>query len=128
MKGLIEKGYNYKATLSMYSRVRAGALTTIISEYRVHFEQIRDYLYEVYKQHLGTIAKVKTFKDANDQHVFRFLYIFSGTLKRGFLDGCRRVILVDPCFLKGPCYWYGCEQLDVLNNMGCGIEWEKRGV
>jgi len=40
-----------------------------------------------------------------DEHVFRFLYICPGPLKKGFLDGCRRVISLDVCFLKGP--WNG---------------------
>jgi len=47
---------------------------------------------------------VKTFKHGDD-HVFNFLHIFPRALKRGFLDGCRRVISLDACFLKGP--WNG---------------------
>jgi len=58
-------------------------------------------MYELYKQNPGTIVKVKTCKDVNDQHVFTFLYICPGPLKRGFLDGGRRVISLDECFLNG---------------------------
>ena len=52
-----------------------------------------------------TIVKVKTAEVADDKHVFRFLYICPGPLKRGLLDGYRRVISLDACFLKGP--WNG---------------------
>ena len=47
---------------------------------------------------------MKTFKDG-DNHVFKFLYICPVAYKRGFLNGCRRVISLDGCFLKGP--WNG---------------------
>jgi len=62
-------------------------------------------LYEVYKQNLGITEKVKTAKDADDQHVLKFLYIRSRALKMGFLDGCKRVISLDACFLNGALEW-----------------------
>jgi len=105
LKGLIEKDHNYKASLSMCTRVRAGALKAIIGDYKAQFPQIRDYLYEIYKQNPKTIVKVKTTNVADDKHVFRFLYICPGPLKRDFLDGCSRVISLDACFIKGP--WNG---------------------
>ena len=85
----------------MCSRVRAKALHAISSGYKGQFGQIRDYLYKVFKKNPGTTIKVKTFKHGDD-HVFNFLYICPGALKKGFLDGCRRVISLDVCFLKGP--------------------------
>ena len=89
----------------MCTMVRAGALTAIIRDYKAQFGQIKDQLYEVYKQNYGKTVKVKTFKNTDDEYVFRFLYICHGALKRGFLDGYRRVISLDACFLKGP--WNG---------------------
>jgi hypothetical protein len=32
---------------------------------------------------------------------FQMMYIFLATMKNGFKDGCRLVIGVDACFLKG---------------------------
>jgi len=66
LKGLIEKDHNCKATLYMCTRVRVGPLTTIIGDYKDHFGQIKDYLYEVYKQNLRTTVKVKTANDTDD--------------------------------------------------------------
>ena len=34
--------------------------------------------------------------------VFHIIYICLDACRRGFLDGCRRVIGLDGCFLKGP--------------------------
>ena len=33
--------------------------------------------------------------------MFKGLYICLGSLTRGFLDGCRRLLSIDGCFLKG---------------------------
>jgi len=104
LKGLIDNDHNFKATLSMCSRVRAKALHAIIGDYKGQFRKIRDYLYEVYKKNPGITIKVKTFKDGDD-HVFKFLYICPRELERGFLDGCKRVISLNACFLKGS--WNG---------------------
>jgi len=46
-----------------------------------------------------------TCKDLWGQYIFRFLYICPGLLKKGFLEGCRRVLLLHTCFLRGP--WDG---------------------
>ena len=102
LKAFIDKDHNFKATLSMCCRVKRMALNAIVGDYKGQFGQIRDYLYEVFKENPGTAIKVKTYKDG-DHHVFKFLYICPGALKRGFLDGCRRVISLEACFLKGPC-------------------------
>ena len=104
LKGLVDKDHNYKATLSMCSRIRAKALHAIIGEYKGQFGQIRDYLYELCKKNPSTTIKVKTFKDGDDR-VFKFLYICLRILKMDFLDGCKRVISLDACFLKS--HWNG---------------------
>jgi len=57
LKRFIEKDHNYKSSLSIYTRVRAGALKAIIGDYKAQFGQIRDYLYGVYKKNPGTIVK-----------------------------------------------------------------------
>ena len=37
-----------------------------------------------------------------EEHVFHRMYICLDACRRGFLDGCKRVIGLDGCFLKGP--------------------------
>ena len=49
LKCLIEKDHNHKASLSMCTKVRVGALKETIGDYKAQFGQIGDYLYEVYK-------------------------------------------------------------------------------
>jgi len=52
----------------MCIRVRTRALKAIIGDYNAQYGQIRDYLYEVYKQNPVTKVKVKTTNVANDKH------------------------------------------------------------
>ena len=35
--------------------------------------------------------------------IFKRIYECIGAMKRGFLSGCRPIIGLDVCFLKGPC-------------------------
>ena len=74
-------------------------------DYRGQFGQISDYVWEVYKQNTGSTVKVKSQKAPQGLYIFRFLYICPGLLKKGFLDGCRRVLSSDAYFLNGP--WDG---------------------
>ena len=37
-----------------------------------------------------------------EDHVFQRFYICFDACRRGFLDGCRRVVGLDGCFMKGP--------------------------
>ena len=38
LKGIIDKGHNFKVTMSMSSRIRTSALTVIISYYNAHLD------------------------------------------------------------------------------------------
>ena len=39
--------------------------------------------------------------DGNGQTVFQRMYVCFSSLKRGWINGCRKVIGLDGCFLKG---------------------------
>jgi len=68
----IKKDHNYKASLSMCTKVRVRALKAIIGDYKAQFGQIRDYLYETYMQNPSTVVKVKTTKVTDDKHVLDY--------------------------------------------------------
>ena len=46
-----------------------------------------------------------TVKISTDEGTFFGIYVCLGALKRGFLEGCRRVVCLDAFFMKGP--WKG---------------------
>lgn len=72
-----------------------------------HSQMIRlnDYRLELLKTHPRSTIKFKYVG------VFQAMYICLAPLKKGFLAGCRQVISVDGCFLKG---LYGEQLLTVV--------------
>lgn len=55
-----------------------------------------NYRLELLRSHPGSTVKFKC-----DAGVFQAMYVCLAPLKEGFLAGCRNVISVDGCFLKG---------------------------
>ncbi|KAJ8452954.1 hypothetical protein Cgig2_014717 [Carnegiea gigantea] len=70
-----EKRTTKEAIAAELEIVRTGTMTTIIDDYKANLGQIRNYPHEVYKKNYGTTVKVKTFKEANDQHVKRQIQV-----------------------------------------------------
>jgi len=64
------------------------------------FGLLRDFGIEIFKQNRGTTFKMQVSKHADGKYIFKFLYLCLGNFKRGSLEGCRRVISTDACFLK----------------------------
>lgn len=60
--------------------------------------------------------KIKAFRCYVDEsRTFERMYYCLHALKRGFLDGCRPIIGLDGCFLKGP---FGGQLLSALGRDG----------
>lgn len=55
-----------------------------------------DYRLELLRTHPGSTVKFRC-----DEGVFEAMYVYLSPLRSGFLAGCRQVISVDGCFLKG---------------------------
>ena len=102
LRTLIEKKYNYKATMSKCFRVRAKALTLILGDYKGQFGMIKAYANELLSKNKDSTVKIVVENNGYDNCVFKSLYLCLGSLKRGFLEGCRRVLSIDECLLKGP--------------------------
>lgn len=58
--------------------------------------RLYDYMSELIKTHLGSTIKFRC-----DVGVFQAMYMCLSPLKESFMAGCRQVILIDGCFLKG---------------------------
>nr|GMD06144.1 uncharacterized protein LOC109147413 [Ipomoea batatas] len=86
----------------MVRRLLRAIVKNINVEFEDQFRIIRDYAAECINSNPGTTAVVKTNRTTPDSPcVFHRLYVCFGPLKRGFLDGCRKLIGLDGCFLKG---------------------------
>ncbi|XP_031120345.1 uncharacterized protein LOC116023481 [Ipomoea triloba] len=80
----IKSEFNLNVTVSMCRR----AITGILKKLDIGYE--------------SSIVKIKTTRTVeNSPLVFERIYVCFGALKKGFLEGCRRFIGLDGCFLKG---------------------------
>ena len=68
-----------------------------------HYEKLRSYGLELLRTNPGSIVKldVDIMLDSIDH--FSKMYICLKVVKDGWIEGCKRVIGVDGCFLKGLC-------------------------
>ncbi|CAL8992187.1 unnamed protein product [Prunus brigantina] len=109
---IVEKDYNTGVSRQQVYRAKERALMQIEGIYIELFSRIWDYCEELRKTNLGTTTKVQC--DFNEQlghPVFQRLYMCLGACKVGFIAGCKSVIGLDGCFLKGV---YGGQFLAVV--------------
>ncbi|KAG5531079.1 hypothetical protein RHGRI_025890 [Rhododendron griersonianum] len=68
------------------------------------FSLLNSYAAEILKTNVGTTVKlkVKPVPGSESEVKFKRFYICWGALKKGFMGGCRPVIGLDGCHLKGP--------------------------
>ncbi|KAJ8436505.1 hypothetical protein Cgig2_003203 [Carnegiea gigantea] len=71
-------------------------------DYKGQFDMIRAYANELLSKNEDSMIKIAVENNGDGNCVFKSLYICLGPLKRGFLEGCRKVLSIDGCFLKGP--------------------------
>lgn len=66
------------------------------------FSLLNSYAAEILKTNVGTTVKLKVKPGSESEVKFKRFYICWGALKKGFMGGCRPVIGLDGCHLKGP--------------------------
>jgi hypothetical protein len=81
--------------------------------YKEQYGLIWDYAKELQRSNPGTTAKIDTTPVSNGPPQFKRFYVCLDACKRGFLAGCRPLIGLDGCFLKG---YYGGQLLSVVGS------------
>jgi hypothetical protein len=84
-------------------KARAKTYQQIYGKLEDQYGHLWDYCETLRKTNKGSCVMIKV--DKPDPYVapkFGRLYFSFATMKNGFLDGCRPVIGMDGCFLKGP--------------------------
>lgn len=93
----VEVGY-YKA---WYARQRAYFM--IYGDATGQYQRVWDYVETIRKHYPGSTAVVKTEVVDNSQDpLFQRMYICLQPCKQGFMAGCRPILGVDGCHLRGP--------------------------
>ncbi|CAI9289675.1 unnamed protein product [Lactuca saligna] len=100
MKADFLQNYSLKLSRGQCERARALAFTLIDGKLTDHYARIWDYGNEVLRSNPGRTVEIGV--DVNpDAKYFKRIYICLKALKEGWLKGCRKVIDLDGCFLKG---------------------------
>ncbi|XP_052620946.1 uncharacterized protein LOC111915798 [Lactuca sativa] len=66
-----------------------------------HYARIWDYVAEIQRSNPGSTVQVGVNLNPDGKHYFYRFYVCFHALKTGWIAGCRRVIGLDGCFLKG---------------------------
>ncbi|KAL0391443.1 UNVERIFIED_CONTAM: hypothetical protein Slati_4529400 [Sesamum latifolium] len=82
------------------SKAKKYALELIKGDVKEQYSRLYDYCHTVVKHNPGSSLFMKLNKELNPPVLQRMYFCLKG-MKDGFLDGCRPIIGLDGCFLKG---------------------------
>ncbi|KAE8681841.1 hypothetical protein F3Y22_tig00111303pilonHSYRG00061 [Hibiscus syriacus] len=88
--------YGTVCSLTKCGRAREHALEMIQGKLKEQYGNIYEYLLELRNINVGTTTVCKL-----DNRLFQRMYVCLQAYKEGFQAGCKRIISLDGCFLKG---------------------------
>ena len=96
LKGAVFRDHEVDVTLDQCYKAKKMAFKMIHGVEEKQYERLWDYATAIRKWNVGSTVKIQT---ANN--VFERMYVCLDACKRGFLVGCRPLIGIDGCHLKG---------------------------
>ncbi|XP_051143934.1 uncharacterized protein LOC127260266 [Andrographis paniculata] len=96
----IMRELNVSVSKDQAYRAKRRALERISEDSVYQYSRLWDYTHELRKSNPGTIVVLGVETD-DGESVFNRIYVWYGALKEGFSVGCRPIIGVDGCHLKG---------------------------
>ncbi|KAJ9535076.1 hypothetical protein OSB04_un001849 [Centaurea solstitialis] len=112
---LVLKKYKCHVTPSICSRARSWAINEYEKSLEEHYGLLRAYGDELLRSNPGSTVKLDVTVNPDEKTYFDRMYVCLHGLKEGWKRGCRRVIALDGCFLKGVC---GGELLTAIGRDG----------
>ncbi|KAL2901902.1 GTPase-activating protein SAC7, partial [Bienertia sinuspersici] len=114
---MVKKAFAYKVKYRAH-RLLHGSM-------KDHYNKVGQYLQAIKDSSPGTDIKLITFeKPSHSSPIFQRLYVCFDGVKKGWIEGCRRVICVDACFLKT---FLGGQLMSAVgrdgNDQMCPIAW-----
>ncbi|KAH1132038.1 hypothetical protein J1N35_003416 [Gossypium stocksii] len=95
----VKRDFCCLVSLTKCRRAKLRALELIEGAHKAQYEKIYDYLLEVRTQNEGTTTIC-----CLDNRLFQRMYVCLQACKDGYRSGCRKIVGLDGCFLKG---YYG---------------------
>ncbi|KAL4571792.1 hypothetical protein LXL04_018557 [Taraxacum kok-saghyz] len=103
MKEEIKKKFFCIVSTGQCYRAKKKAIEILSGKLSEHYARIWEYGGEIIRSNPGSTAKVVVDVKDNDTCVFQSFYVCFKAIKDGWVRGCRRIIGLDGCFLKGQC-------------------------
>jgi len=104
LKTLCKTLLKVEVNTSVCRNAKAAVLKEVMGCYVEEFHNLWGYVRELRESNPGNTIILKTYtNNPEKKNYFDRLYIFFDALKKGWLAGCRKIIGVDGCFLKGIC-------------------------
>ncbi|XP_050106772.1 uncharacterized protein LOC126586117 isoform X1 [Malus sylvestris] len=97
LQDVIQRDMELDVGINQCFRARTEALQVLRGSYDEQYAKIWEYCEEVRQTNVGSTMKVSV-----DPPFFKRLYVCLDACKKGFKAGCRPMIGVDGCHLKGP--------------------------
>lgn len=102
LKALIQESMELEVTINQCRKVRRMVLAEMAGYYKKEFEKLRDYAEEILVSNPGSTVSLLTHRvNESDHATFKAFYCCFKSCKEGLLAGCRPVLGLDGCFLKG---------------------------
>ncbi|GJY45816.1 hypothetical protein Tco_0434879 [Tanacetum coccineum] len=103
LQEMVMKKYRVKTSYNQCSRARRIAIYNLKQNVGSQYDRLVDYAGELRKTNPGTTVQLCIDPLADGTHMFNSFYVCFHNIKEGWKAGCRKVIGLDGCFLKGVC-------------------------
>lgn len=98
----VQAKYKLQCTLNQCWWAKKAAMGELEDVLKEHYARLWEYGAEVLRTNPGSSLFIKgEVTEEMENPIFQRLYICFNALKQGFLNGCRKIIGLDGCFLKG---------------------------
>ncbi|CAL8128220.1 unnamed protein product [Prunus armeniaca] len=97
----VRKQYNLNITKNQIYRAKSLVAAKIDGTYEEQYGRLWDYCEELKRTNPGSTIVIKTEMEGG-KPIFQRMYVCFAALKKGFIQGCRPVVGLDGCHIKGP--------------------------
>ncbi|XP_025611738.1 uncharacterized protein [Arachis hypogaea] len=108
----IKIDYNVMINGKMVYKALKEARERVIGNERAQYSKLKDYLSEIHRSNPWSSTILDVTPILQSLPLFNRLYISPDACKRGFKTGCRKLIGLDSCFLKG---YFGGQLLSAVS-------------
>ncbi|KAK9153010.1 hypothetical protein Sjap_000490 [Stephania japonica] len=101
---ICQKEIKLHVSFSVVAKARQIILTEMIGDYQREYALLHDYVRIIITSNPGSTCIVKSSMDeGSDRPTFTKFYVCFEACKKGWLEGCRKIVGLDGCFMKGLC-------------------------